>query len=84
MIRIACTAVCKRIRAGRVNKAGNSFIGDPVDVTGDFLKAVVDYFDDGKPHKITVNGVEAYEVTVRALKSQQDAAIESQRSGDGS
>lgn len=77
MIRIACSAVCKRIRAGRVNKAGNSFIGDPADVTGDFLKAVVDYFDDGKPRKIFVNGAEAYEVTVRALKSQQDAAIES-------
>lgn len=41
-LRVACTAISKTIQAGRVNKAGDSFIGDPVDVTGDCLRAVID------------------------------------------
>lgn len=67
MIRIACTAVCKRIRAGRVNKAGDSFIGEPVDVTSDFFKAVVDFFGIDAPQKICINGEPKYEVTVREI-----------------
>jgi hypothetical protein len=68
MIRIACTAVCKRIRAGRVNKAGDSFIGNPTDVTSDFFKAVVDFFGTDGPQKVFVNGVPRYEVEVRAIE----------------
>jgi hypothetical protein len=66
-IRIACTAINKRINAGRVNKAGTSFIGDPVDVTSDCLKAVIEKIGVGNVERITSDGVPLYEIEVRAI-----------------
>ena len=48
--RIATAAVTGRIYMGRVNKAGNSFVGQKTDVTSDVMKAVIDkaeYHGDG-------------------------------------
>lgn len=42
MYRIACTSITGRIMAGRVNKAGDSFVGEKKDVTSDVLKAIID------------------------------------------
>ncbi len=69
MIRIACTAVCKRIMAGRGHTADAAFLGSPKDVTPDFLKAVVDYFETDAPQKILVNGVPKYEIEIRKIES---------------
>ena len=66
-LRVACTAISKRINVGRINKAGDSFIGDPPDVTGDCLKAVIDLVGIGKTSTVNENGVPAYEITVRKL-----------------
>lgn len=40
--RIACTALTGRIMLGRVSKSGLDYVGDPVDVTSDVLKAIID------------------------------------------
>ena len=40
--RIATSPLTGRIHAGRVNKAGNAFIGEKRDVTSDVLKAVIE------------------------------------------
>ena len=40
--RIACSPLTGRIHMGRVNKAGNAFIGEKVDVTSDVLCAVIE------------------------------------------
>lgn len=66
-IRIACTALMKRINAGRVNKEGTAFVGEPKDVTSDCLKAVIDFVEPGKTVTVNENGQPAYEITVRKL-----------------
>jgi len=40
--RIATSPLSGRIQMGRVNKAGNCFIGTTTDVTSDVLKAVIE------------------------------------------
>jgi hypothetical protein len=70
-IRVACTAVNKRISAGRVNKAGDSFIGNTVDVTSDCLKAVIDKIGVGNTLPITVDGVVVYEITITQLQGEK-------------
>ena len=67
MIRIACTAINKRINAGKVNRAGTDFIGSPVDVTSDCLKAVIDKIGVGNVEQITADGVPVYEIEIRAV-----------------
>lgn len=67
-LRIACTAIAKRIQLGRVNKTGDSFIGDPVDVTSDCLVAVMDFIGRGETKVVTENGQPAYEITVRDVR----------------
>ena len=68
---IACTAISKRIQIGRVNKAGNSFIGEPKDVTSDCLKAVIAMIGAGNVTTMTVDGVPAYEIEVRLITKEQ-------------
>jgi hypothetical protein len=68
-LRIACTAIAKRIMAGRVNKAGESFIGKPVDVTSDCLIAVIDFIGRGEKKVVTENGLPAYEIEVRDVRT---------------
>lgn len=65
-IRIACTALAKRIVVGTVSKDGLSFTGEPKDVTSDCLKAVIDFVGDA-PAVVTENGKPAYEITVKKL-----------------
>lgn len=40
--RIATSPLSGRIHSGRVNKAGDSFVGIKTDVTSDVLKAVIE------------------------------------------
>ena len=40
--RIACSPLTGRIHRGRVNAAGNAFVGQKEDVTSDVLRAVVE------------------------------------------
>lgn len=76
-LRIATSALGRRIFAGRVNKDGTAFIGGKfsldgkVDVTSDVLKAVIDFVEPG--HVITVedDGVPAYEISVRAIAKEE-------------
>ncbi len=41
-MRIATSPLTGRIHAGRVNKAGNAFVGEKRDVTSDVLCAVIE------------------------------------------
>lgn len=43
--RISCSPLTGRILQGRVNKAGNAFIGEKKDVTSDVLRAVIEKAD---------------------------------------
>lgn len=42
---IATSPLTGRIHAGRVNKAGNAFVGEKRDVTSDVLRAVIEKAD---------------------------------------
>jgi hypothetical protein len=66
-IRIACTALGNRIKAGRPNKAGTAFIGEPQDVTSDCLKAVIEKVGVGFVETISVDDVPTYEIEVRRV-----------------
>lgn len=64
-ITIACTAISKRIQAGRINKEGTAFTGVPVDVTSQCLKAVIEFVGPGRTDIVFVDGVPAFEIEVR-------------------
>lgn len=64
-MRIACSPLTGRIFAGRVNKAGNAFVGNKTDVTGDVLRALIDKADyHGGSFEIEGGG-EKWTVTVK-------------------
>lgn len=62
--RIATSPLTGRIQMGRVNKARNCFIGSPVDVTSDVLKAVIEKSDFHGGSFYIVSGAEKWTVTV--------------------
>lgn len=66
-MRIACTALSKRIYLGRVNKAGDAFAGTKTDVTSDCLKAVIEKVGVGFVETISIDGIPTYEIEVRSL-----------------
>ncbi|MDF3863511.1 hypothetical protein P3W53_03495 [Pseudomonas denitrificans (nom. rej.)] len=75
MIRIACTGIGGRIKAGRPNKSGTAFTGDPQDVTSDVLKAVIDKLKHhGGSFDITCDG--AIVATLRLEEPAQGASHE--------
>lgn len=39
---IACSPLTGRIKSGRLNKGKTAFVGDPVDVTSDVLRALIE------------------------------------------
>lgn len=65
-MRIACTAF-GTIKAGRPSKDGLSFVGNPVDVTSDCLKAVIEKVGVGKVMPVSADGVPMYEIEVRLV-----------------
>jgi FMN-dependent NADH-azoreductase len=71
MIRIACTALAKRIMAGRVSKDGIAFIGKPQDVTSDALKALIEFIGINETHVITVDGKPMFEISVHQVEEVQ-------------
>lgn len=74
-MRIACTGLAGRIMSGRVNKAGDAFIGSPKDVTSDVLKAVIDKLEHhGGNFEVTCNG--AAVATLSLIKGPETQAAE--------
>jgi hypothetical protein len=71
VIRIACTALTRRIMAGRVTKDNLSFTGDPQDVTSDCLKAVVEFIGVGYEGVVAIDGKPVYEITVKAIEESK-------------
>ena len=66
-IHVCCAAISGRIYAGRVNKAGNSFLAGQQDVTSDVFKAVVEKIKPGNTETISVNGIPKYEIEIREI-----------------
>jgi hypothetical protein len=71
VIRVACTALLKRIKAGHPDKDGHSFRGGGVDVTSDCLKAVIEFVEVGHVVTVEVNGKPTYEIEVRYVKEPE-------------
>jgi hypothetical protein len=70
VIRIACTALQKRIVAGQPNKDHLTLRGGGQDVTSDVLKAVIEFIGVGCTKPVTKNGVPVFEISVRAVTPQ--------------
>lgn len=68
MIRVGCTALTKRIVAGKPTKDGLSLQGGGEDVTSDVLKAVIDFIGANRKHVITADGKPVFEISIRALR----------------
>lgn len=66
-IRIACTALSKRIKAGHPTKDGHRFKGGGADVTNECLMAVIQFVEPENTVTVSQNGKPAYEITVRKL-----------------
>ncbi|SMG09855.1 DUF7446 family protein [Paraburkholderia susongensis] len=77
MVRVACMALHRRIKAGRPNKAGDSFIGGGQDVTSDCIKAIIEFVGVGGTHEVTVDGRPMYEIEIRALANEDAPAAAS-------
>jgi len=68
MIRVACTALLKRIVAGSPNKDGTALVGGGDDVTGDCLKATAELIGAGNSITLKIKGVDAYVIAVKAVE----------------
>lgn len=78
MIRVACTALLKRIVAGRSNKDGTALVGGGDDVTGDCLKATAELIGAGNSLTLKVNDADAYVIAVKAVDGANVAAQSAQ------
>ena len=68
-MRIALSLLTGRIYAGRLNKAGDSFVGNKTDVTSDVLRAVIEKCGVDETVTVHVNGKPAFEIRVTKLKA---------------
>jgi hypothetical protein len=59
------------IYVGRVNKAGDAWLGEKTDVTSDVLGAVIQKIGAGNVIIVNANGVPAYEIEVRAIQKKE-------------
>jgi len=66
-LRVACSPLTGTIFAGRVNKAGDAWSGEPTDVTSDAIGAVIHKIGVGNVITVHESGVPAYEIEVRGL-----------------
>lgn len=69
--RLACTALGKRIMLGYPAANGRHFKGDPVDVTSDCLKAVIEHVEPGYEITVTVDGKPKYTIGVKEIAAIQ-------------
>lgn len=72
-LRVACT-IMGRIVAGHPNKENTGFKGEPVDVTSDCVKAIVEKIGIGKTLPIVVDGVPKYEIEIREIPESTEPA----------
>jgi len=63
-LRLGVSPLTKTVFAGRINKKGNSWI-EKVDVTQDFLRCCVDYFEPNTENTITSDGKPMFIITVK-------------------
>jgi hypothetical protein len=61
-LRLGISALGRRAYVGRLNKAKTCFLDGKQDVTSDFFKAVIDYFDG---HEVVIEGDSGRRWTVR-------------------
>ena len=67
---IATSQLTGRIFSGRINKAGNAFVGEKKDITSEVLKAIIDKAEfHGGEFEIEGAG-KKWTVNVRALKDE--------------
>ena len=66
-IRIATSALTKRVYLGKVSKDGLDFIGNPTDVTSDVIKAIIDKVGVGGTDVVHVDGKPKYEISVKEV-----------------
>jgi hypothetical protein len=69
-LRIACSPLTARIYVGKINKAGDGWLGKPekLDVTGDACAAVAKHaIMNGGSTVVTANGVPRYEIIVKEI-----------------
>ena len=65
---ISCSPLSKRIRIGTLNKAQTAYVGTMRDVTSECIGSVIEMIGDGNTHTVTLNGIPAYEITVRKIE----------------
>lgn len=64
-LRIACSPLTGTIYAGKINKGGDAWRGEPLDVTSDVLGSVIAKIGAGNVIVVRENGQPAYEIEVR-------------------
>lgn len=72
--RIACSPLTGRILMGRLNKAQDTFVSEPTDVTSDFCRALVEKAEfHGGVFVLTGSNGDSWEVAVtnRAQEAKQ-------------
>lgn len=66
-LRLAVAALTEKVYVGRLTEDGTCFRDGKQDITNDFLKAVIDRFEDGG--EITSSTGETWVIAVRKIKS---------------
>lgn len=68
--RIGVSPLTGRVFRGRLNKAGNAFVGEKQDVTSDFLRAVIEKAEFHGGSFVIEGGEVKYTVTVKKGEAQ--------------
>ena len=69
---IATSPLTGRIFSGRINKAGNAFVGEKKDVTSEFLSALIEKAEFHGGEFVIEGDGKKWTVTVRALKESKE------------
>ncbi|WP_281660800.1 DUF7446 family protein [Microvirgula aerodenitrificans] len=72
-LHVGCSPLTKRIYCGTLLKGGLSWAAGKQDVTGAAVGAVIEHIGAGNAITVTLNGVPAYEVSVRDIRQEATA-----------
>ena len=70
-LRLGVSPITKTVYAGRLNKKGDTWIYKK-DITEDFLRCCVDYFDPGTENTLSVDGEPTYIITVKKVDKTKE------------
>ena len=72
-LHVAVSPLTNTIYCGSVTQDGKGWLSNRTDVTGEACGAVAEYVtENGKPVTVTINGEDAYRISVEDLRAKKE------------